>query len=89
MTLLLILLKSSVSFSSRNSNPVVYFYLKVNRNLYSRVLVRDLSMNLSEDEALLQKHQGKTVTKDLKMPVVKDLLGVHHNRINKEIWLFL
>lgn len=46
-------------------------------------------MNLSEDEALLQKHQGKTVTKDLKMPVVKDLLGVHHNRINKEIWLFL
>ena len=54
-------------------------------------------MNLLEDErhlqTLLQKHQSKTVTsvndKDLKMAMVKDLIRVHYNAIDKEIWLSL
>lgn len=27
------------------------------------------------------------MTEDIKMPVVKDLMKVHYNRIDKEIWL--
>ena len=32
------------------------------RNLYSRVLVRVLPMNLSKDETPLQKHHSKTIS---------------------------
>lgn len=36
------------------------------------------------------KHQSKTISendKRLKMPMVKDLMRVHFNTIDKEIWL--
>lgn len=45
--------------------PVQRFELKIISSLYSGVLVRVFSLNLSRDEALLQKHQSKT------MPVCK------------------
>lgn len=58
-------------------------------------------MNLLEDKALLQEHfffPAKTsaennnnlqMTKDSQMVVVKDLMKVHYNAIDKGICLFL
>ena len=53
---------------------------------YSTVLVRVLSMNLSEDETLLQSHQSKIVNaEDFKMPMIKGLMKVHYKVLVKEI----
>ena len=60
--LILVLLESSFFIISGNYQAVQFYDLKVVRNLYSRVPVRVLSMNLSEDEAPLQKYQSKTIT---------------------------
>lgn len=49
-------------------------------------------MSLTEEEALFQRHQSKTITvngKRIKRDIDKDLMRVHYNVINKEIWLFL
>lgn len=29
------------------------------------------------------------MTKDLKMPITKDLMGVYDNAVDKEIWFFV
>lgn len=63
MLLILVLLQ----YTSGNSYPVQFYDLKIIRNLHSRVLVSVLSMNLSEDEVLLQKYQNKINTVNDKM----------------------
>lgn len=40
------------------------------------------------------KHSGKSTgvklsVKDLKMAMVKDLMRVHYNEVDKDIWFFL
>lgn len=62
MSLILVLLESSYSISSGTSYSVKCCDLKVIGSLYSRVLVLVFFMNLSEDEASLQKHKKKAIT---------------------------